>query len=811
MEDDFFAFADAILGNEERGKTLRRTSGGFEAPSYNPNIDRIEEASAAMELSPREAILLEIKAIAHSGQWDTLVFFAPMGSKFGVYNSADYINTTLHALSPNGRLIITMTSSMLVTSNSNSVELRQRILETCHLNRIIKLPDRNADMRGVYLVDLSMGRPSDSVEFYVFDEDESFADSLRRVRNGELSFTVNAKDMHERWDPGFLDPKFKDARRARDSKNTVKLGDLAEVFSGVPFHYLERKDEGKYLVLMPRLIWNGEIRYDDERICYTDVPKEGIRFRKAILQNGDIIVANTGKIRFAKYNRSDKKVIAEQNICIIRPKPEYRELVGLYFGTKLGEDSFNTQAEMLSFGFMNRVTAGDLRTFVIPDTKTLALAARLQESKDLEDRVAMLFESEGWNVTRQYRHSGDPSITADIALMDGEQLIGIVETKRYDSNSSEAIAQLALAANEWRKQGARLFILFIGDKMYRYESDGVYRIPDVPKPSDYEDGRTVSIEYRPDPLNNAIKEVPKEQTSPASDYAVLSALEDLTALAIEIRDKVNVISAQLQELASRINDYQDLVGRQLRYASDNNEMQECILRAFTDTCVERITASMRANSSEELYADEERRLIESIGRPAWDKLGDDAKRFLISSKYMYAKLADVEDIVDYSGVCLLVTKSLELELGKRFCVGYINYYKAAHPGRAGRASAPLPIMNRYRSRFIKPEDFTLGSFPYIIGDRFAGGLSDSEQQIIRDGILEYVKQGVLKSYCACHDDDEALDLLHGFAEDVDRVREDFRNPSAHTNALSRVSAKECFDLVLDVEKLLKRMLEAFDD
>ncbi len=32
---------------------------------------------------------------------------------------------------------------------------------------------------------------------------------------------------------------------------------------------------------------------------------------------------------------------------------------------------------------------------------------------------------------------------------------------------------------------------------------------------------------------------------------------------------------------------------------------------------------------------------------------------------------------------------------------------------------------------------------------------------------------------------------------------------AHTNALGRISAEECFNLVLDVEKILKKMLDSF--
>ncbi len=38
----------------------------------------------------------------------------------------------------------------------------------------------------------------------------------------------------------------------------------------------------------------------------------------------------------------------------------------------------------------------------------------------------------------------------------------------------------------------------------------------------------------------------------------------------------------------------------------------------------------------------------------------------------------------------------------------------------------------------------------------------------------------------------------------------YRNPSAHTNMLQEINAKECMDLVIDVEKLLKRIIDSFD-
>ena len=38
----------------------------------------------------------------------------------------------------------------------------------------------------------------------------------------------------------------------------------------------------------------------------------------------------------------------------------------------------------------------------------------------------------------------------------------------------------------------------------------------------------------------------------------------------------------------------------------------------------------------------------------------------------------------------------------------------------------------------------------------------------------------------------------------------YRNPSAHTNQIQKKDALECFNLTLDVKKILKEMLDTFD-
>ena len=59
---------------------------------------------------------------------------------------------------------------------------------------------------------------------------------------------------------------------------------------------------------------------------------------------------------------------------------------------------------------------------------------------------------------------------------------------------------------------------------------------------------------------------------------------------------------------------------------------------------------------------------------------------------------------------------------------------------------------------------------------------------------------------------QGLELLClEYADEIETIKKNYRNPSAHTGELTEVNAKDCFDIVLDVEKLLKRMLDSFQN
>ena len=827
----FILVAEALLSNINCGKTLIRKHKSISRETLNISYTDCQEITAGNY--NRE--LRYLRYITSEEKFKTFICFPPMESCYpenDIDDEITYLFAALKALKRHGRLIIAIHADILTLDYAWYARLK--IKDNYCISSIIEIPTSETDPYGLYILEIQNWYQEKAVDYYVPAKYNGTKEMISAIKNRQASFIINADLLGRRWDAKYHDPRFDDLRKKYLSKDTIRLGNLADVITGIKKEKINKQEEGEYLVLTYETITDGEIDYQNEQAIYVEGRLDREWFTESILREGDIIVCISGRIKFHLYHEKGPKVVASDDFCIIRANEDSKEYLQdhlglrlgddnnrlqqylqLYFSTQIGEDNFNLQVQMLSEGAsFVYLTKEALSSFFIPNYDSLAMAAKIQESSNLIKKISILFESEGWEVLKEYKES-EVSAEFDIALKTQGRIVGVVETKLYqklDNKDKERIRLLAEKA--LNIESVEFFIFFMNDEMYRYKNNEFFRIVEIPTPDNYKQYTGQDENYVANAEDTDIKEIPSGSAAITDAYLILSAISDLKQVLGDkidaVQRTVDIISVQIQELSGRISIYQDLVGRQLEYAKDDLEEQERILKVFTDTCVERVTEKIRSEYTRELYEDEKKKLIDSMGKGAWNKLETDAQNFLISSKVMYSKLVGISEIVDYSGVCLLVTKALELELGKRFCQNYIAYYKTTYPGKAGRENAPLPIINKYH-KFIKAHDFTLGSFPFVVGSQFVNGISEADKQNIKDKILEYVKQGVLQSYASSHNDEEILELLSDFVEEVERVRKDYRNPSAHTNALTKMSAKECFDLVLDVEKLLKRMLDAFDE
>lgn len=268
-----------------------------------------------------------------------------------------------------------------------------------------------------------------------------------------------------------------------------------------------------------------------------------------------------------------------------------------------------------------------------------------------------------------------------------------------------------------------------------------------------------------------------------------------------IENIVIEIDRQLKELTNQINAYQSLVERQIEKAESDDEIDR-IIQGYADECVERIVKVTNANAEKRTLEIEKRKLITSLGESAWNKLDETSKTFLISSKLMYNHLILVDDETDYSGVCVLVTKALEVEMSKRFYSRFLDYLDDVYKKDYSQYHTALLFQG---SKPLKPEKFTMGSIAYAMcyfEDKFD---SNSKKKRNKERLIEYAKAKLFPQNV----ESEIISMIHEYAEAIEEIRTKYRNPSAHTDELHQVDAEKCFNLVLDVEKLLKTMLDSF--
>lgn len=269
---------------------------------------------------------------------------------------------------------------------------------------------------------------------------------------------------------------------------------------------------------------------------------------------------------------------------------------------------------------------------------------------------------------------------------------------------------------------------------------------------------------------------------------------------------LNDIKQEIKNISMHITDYQSLMEKLIKNAESESE-KDRLRAAFTDECSERIiekTENFKDSSDYELIKED---LTEKFGAEAWGKLSEKSKTFLISSKLMFNNLKDMEEIVDYSGVCILVTKALEVELYDRFLINFLRYLDNKYNENCyykDYTMYPTGLMYKNKGP-LRDYQFSLGKVAYILclkPDYYTPYKENNKKQLI-----EYCKNDLFKT----SDVNKIKEDIDKYAKDIEEIKDNYRNPSAHINKIEKTDAKDCLDLVVDVQKLLKKMLESFNN
>lgn len=781
----------------------------------NSNLRRI-----IAQISDRHKVVEEkFLDSAISRKYQQIILFSPVG-KYGEKDRLEnlYLNKCLDLLSPNGRLICLLPQSVLTDKRNKS--LREKIISSYSLNTVISLKKLLNTISSYFsLVVIDNKRQSENL-FMVDNYKSLEIDIINKLKDFSAGYFIDAKEIYDRFDAEFFNPEYKENRGLIQNRNTDKLGDHAIIFHGLLLPAEERKTEGDYLIIKPQYIFENVVHFGNNKkyYCSKEYLHSFKNWEQYFLKKGDIVVSATGKQNWAIFTGEDNVVIANQNIAIIRAKTEQsKELLKGFFSSETGREYFESQLNFLTHCgvYSDFFTKGDfsLLNIRVPNLSCFRSVSLLPIFSEREaiSTLAIQFQNSGWDVKEGYN---DGKYRYDIALFYNGKLSAIVEVKLYDSNQFKENENIL---NQFEKiksnKKVRLYV-FVNKRLCEYKNGKLLELPEIPRPDTINKTTNPGFVYSDDLLINASI----EETSVSDRFKLDLIIEKLNKYEKLIQSGFEGVNIKLDSILDKLNqllsDYQALVERELSFVVPNTIEEEHIIHAFSEEFSDRLIQKMASMKSEEIYAEEKRKLTATFEN-SWNKMDERSKSFLVSAKVIYKDISTHENIIDYSGVCLLVTKALELELSNRFCKKFLRFLKEKYPGKDNYKFYPTCLINQYGGKPIREKDFTFGSIAHLFCytwnksiDEYCSEIHITREQYFnnKSKIIEYCKA----SFFSNKSDKEIISLLFNYAEEIEKIRIEYRNKSAHTNAIRKVDAEECFDLIIDIEKLLKRMLDSFD-
>lgn len=193
----------------------------------------------------------------------------------------------------------------------------------------------------------------------------------------------------------------------------------------------------------------------------------------------------------------------------------------------------------------------------------------------------------------------------------------------------------------------------------------------------------------------------------------------------------------------------------------------------------------------------------ALGEPVWNMLAKQSRVWIISALMAYDNFRKYSHMMDFSGVCVQIGKCCELELKIRFFTKYIEYLKDKYKDRL-LEKAPESCMNKpddHHPKAILPDEkIMLGNLRFIMGLGFDGKVKD---EYAWNEFSSYAKDVLLVN------SSDPLRTMADMIPIIMKIKDDYRNRSAHSDEISAVDARECIEYVITVNRKLGVMLSQF--
>ncbi len=193
----------------------------------------------------------------------------------------------------------------------------------------------------------------------------------------------------------------------------------------------------------------------------------------------------------------------------------------------------------------------------------------------------------------------------------------------------------------------------------------------------------------------------------------------------------------------------------------------------------------------------------------WKRLEEGSRRSLVTGRAFYLQLAATRQHLDYSGVCLMVSRALEIELKRRLFQEFCEYVEMRYPFATSPAQWPAFLcqwQNNSPVGVIPANKITLGSIPYLCNVKQRERMNPGERELNDKWLSAYGRERLFRDALA---DDEVKGLFEFIGRFAQYVADTWRNTAAHQGNVGYAKAKECLTFVLEGNKSFPWLMAQF--
>lgn len=262
-----------------------------------------------------------------------------------------------------------------------------------------------------------------------------------------------------------------------------------------------------------------------------------------------------------------------------------------------------------------------------------------------------------------------------------------------------------------------------------------------------------------------------------------------------VNERLDKLESLLESLKNTLHILQNQYEKTILNANIEEE-RETLIHQFSEDFMDVLLKKFHV-STQEGYKQEKDKLLSIFGPINWKKLSDESRQYIITSNILFNNMANYEHQVDYSPVCIPLTKALESELYIHFFSNLISNLRERNIPLQDWPHG-LTTYNSKQNKYyeIPSHKFTLGSIPYILGTKQDVKRPKGEISSLKV-MMPYLNKSLTFS-----NKNELMEYLNKLDKGVQYVTINYRNPAAHKDKIGLEHALSCYNYMIKVTGLL---------